>query len=311
MSHFTVLVIGAEPEKQLQPFHEFECTGTSDEFVQDIDQTAEAREEYADRTRDKNEEKKSFAAFVEGWYGYEVVPFGEQPDLEGRHKFGYVLVNEAGEAEKVVRRTNPNKQWDWYQLGGRWAGFFRLKPGATSGVVGTTGLFTAEAPAGHADAALKGEIDFEAMRIAAEGKAAERYDGIRAIIDPHLDTPLVRWDDMRNKYHGDQATLEGGIDAARKAYHAQPAVAALKKEHPFTSIEDFLGDRETYIRHAGIQSSMTFAVLKDGQWYERGSMGWFGFVADEKDSGTWIEEFGKLVSSLPDDTLLSVYDCHI
>lgn len=26
MSHFTMLVIGAEPEEQLQPYHEFECT---------------------------------------------------------------------------------------------------------------------------------------------------------------------------------------------------------------------------------------------------------------------------------------------
>lgn len=33
MSHFTVLVIGENPEKQLQPFHEYECTGIKDEHV--------------------------------------------------------------------------------------------------------------------------------------------------------------------------------------------------------------------------------------------------------------------------------------
>lgn len=307
MSHFTVLVIGAEPEKQLQPFHEFECTGTNDQYVQEIDRTEEARTEYAER-EDKSE---GLAAFIEGWYGHEVVPFGEKPDLEGRHQFGYVLVNEAGEVEKVVRRTNPNKQWDWYVLGGRWSGMFRLKPGATSGVVGSPGLFTAEAPAGYADAALKGEIDFEAMRIEAEGKAAEDYDAIRSIIEPHLATPVVPWPELRAKYLGDSPELPGGIQAARDTYHAQPAVAALSKAHPFKDIEVYLGDRATFIRHAGIQSGMTFAVVKDGQWYERGSMGWFGFVADEKDRGAWIEEFGKLVDSLPDDTLLSVYDCHI
>lgn len=46
MSHFTVLVIGPEPERQLQKFHEFECTGTDDEFVQDLDVTEEYRGEF-------------------------------------------------------------------------------------------------------------------------------------------------------------------------------------------------------------------------------------------------------------------------
>ena len=31
MSHYTVLVIGDDPEKQLAPFHEFGCTGIDDE----------------------------------------------------------------------------------------------------------------------------------------------------------------------------------------------------------------------------------------------------------------------------------------
>lgn len=35
MSHFTVLVIGPNYEEQLAPYHEFECTGCDDEYVQD------------------------------------------------------------------------------------------------------------------------------------------------------------------------------------------------------------------------------------------------------------------------------------
>jgi len=50
MSHFPVLVIGEEPVKLLQPYHEFECTGMDDEYVQDIDETEEKREEYAEAT---------------------------------------------------------------------------------------------------------------------------------------------------------------------------------------------------------------------------------------------------------------------
>jgi len=50
MSHFTVLVIGDDPERQLAPFHEFECTGTDDQYVQDIDITKEARKKYEEAT---------------------------------------------------------------------------------------------------------------------------------------------------------------------------------------------------------------------------------------------------------------------
>ena len=67
--------------------------------------------------------------------------------------------------------------------------------------------------------------------------------------------------------------------------------------------------KETYI--ARQTSISTFAVVKDGKWYEKGSMGWWACVSDEKDADVWQEEFDKLVMSLPDDTLLTLVDCHI
>lgn len=50
MSHFPVLVIGEEPVKLLQPYHEFECTGFDDEYVQDLDETQNTLLEYAEAT---------------------------------------------------------------------------------------------------------------------------------------------------------------------------------------------------------------------------------------------------------------------
>lgn len=55
----------------------------------------------------------------------------------------------------------------------------------------------------------------------------------------------------------------------------------------------------------------TFAVLKDGVWYERGEMLWFAVVKDEKEEQQWEQELKKLVEGLPDNTLVSIYDCHI
>ncbi len=62
---------------------------------------------------------------------------------------------------------------------------------------------------------------------------------------------------------------------------------------------------------ANLDELSTFAVLKDGEWFERGKMGWWGSVSNGKDVELWKSELQKLVHDLPDETLISIYDCHI
>jgi len=71
---------------------------------------------------------------------------------------------------------------------------------------------------------------------------------------------------------------------------------------PATTKEQYLRQHETF---------NTFAVLKDGQWFERGQMGWWGAVSNEKDADKWQAEFDKLLASLPPETKITVIDCHI
>lgn len=54
-----------------------------------------------------------------------------------------------------------------------------------------------------------------------------------------------------------------------------------------------------------------FAVLKSGEWYERGEMGWWACVSNEKDKDAWEEEVEKLLSNLDPDMIITVVDCHI
>ena len=54
-----------------------------------------------------------------------------------------------------------------------------------------------------------------------------------------------------------------------------------------------------------------FAVLKGGEWHEKGAMGWWGMVADKKEGEDWNVEFKRLLEGLPDDTPLTLVDCHI
>lgn len=51
--------------------------------------------------------------------------------------------------------------------------------------------------------------------------------------------------------------------------------------------------------------------MKDGKWYEKGRMGWWGMVSGEKEQDVWNKQFTALIDGLSDDTILTVVDCHI
>src|SRR4051794_35627293 len=76
---------------------------------------------------------QSFAEFIDGYYGLKVKfenAIQTADDDKDPFKYGYVLLNEAGEVIKAIDRSNPNKKWDWWQIGGRWSGLLQVKPGA-------------------------------------------------------------------------------------------------------------------------------------------------------------------------------------
>jgi len=54
-----------------------------------------------------------------------------------------------------------------------------------------------------------------------------------------------------------------------------------------------------------------FAVVKDGEWFESGKMGWWGMVSDEQDANDWKTKVGELLNGLEDTTRISMFDCHI
>lgn len=272
MSHFSVFVIGNDIEQQLAPYHEFECTGEDDQYIQDVDVTDEAKEHGLDR------------------FGLEdrTVTSLDELDLEDAHKYGYALVDADGAVVKAIKRTNPNKQWDWWVVGGRWSKFLKAKAG------------------GQFDSLRKGEIDFAGMRQEAADKAAADWDAAFVARDGK---DWITWEHMRDVLH------KGSIEAARTAYHEQPALAHMKRtkayEFSWDPLDKYLMPREEFIRRASEKAVVSFAVVKDGQWYQRGEMGWWGMVSDEKDIDAWGSQVAQLLDGLPDDTLITVVDCHI
>ena len=51
--------------------------------------------------------------------------------------------------------------------------------------------------------------------------------------------------------------------------------------------------------------------MKDGEWFESGEMGWFGMSRNDKDPDDWNAEFTKMFDALPEDTVITLVDCHV
>ncbi|EIZ2107365.1 hypothetical protein MOQ95_001900 [Salmonella enterica] len=279
MSHFTVLVIGNNPEQSLAPYHEFECTCTDDQYVQEIDITSEILADI--------KERGSVEEVVIYNFGDDSIVSDESElDLEGQHTFGYAIVRD-GELIKAVRRTNPNAKWDWYVLGGRWDGFFLHKRG-----IRTNSL-------------KKGEIDFAGMLADKAIKAKRYYEEFAAAVSGY-EFPRT-WTSVRTEIKD--------IDKAREFYKSQPAIKAIEEAGINLlfecTVEHYGNDEQEYVvRHAS-SSISPYAIIYEGNWIAKGEMGWWGISDDEVTQEQWDEKVSELIGELPDDTMLSLYDCHI
>jgi hypothetical protein len=287
MSHFTVLVIGDDVEAQLEPYNENKPVRAD---VTD-ERTKEWETEKDFSGKPFKTEYATAAAFAEEWHGDDV------------------------EDGRIFSTRNPQAKWDWWTVGGRWTGYFKLKPGA-KGKLGKSGVFDNTAEPGWADVVRVRDVDFEGMMEHEAQEAAKRFDKLESYIGKI--TPLKHtWAWLVSAEPND-------IPKMRELYWNQPQLLAVKaaawklpSNHPdasfltFLRYEDFTVGRDAYIALARKSAISTFAVVKDGKWFEKGTMGWWAVVHNEKDEEKWLEEFNKLVRGLPPETMLTVVDCHI
>jgi len=350
MSHFTVLVIGENPEDQLAPFDEnlrSEFKDKTEEYKKEYD-TESTREFYCEScsswgqqiteelfqtlkssrigriyNHKVNKDQLGMGNYykeggkyrgyytIEGnkrckgaqWFEVEEILQTTHPDpkvcFEGKIRIRKIarprkieLKNKypiykdflsqwhgIEDTDKQGYSFNPKAKWDWYQLGGRWSGFFTLKFGA-KGNHGQKSWSNENKPtqADHVDQARKRDIDFDGM-------AEEKFE------------------ELSNTYD------EFEKDVEEKGYEPGDGYFMYGIENTGDRENPIAETRKQYLNRCAAIS--TFAVLKDGEWYEKGEMGWWGCVSDEKAPDSWTDEFNNLLDSLPNDTLLSLYDCHI
>lgn len=322
MSHFTVLVVGSDYKKQLEKYWELDLK--EEDAIKDPrsvfnDKTDEYLDEYQNKTIEKVLMPDGRELFK--WDEEFLVQNPKNPlckntvipeNLEiKKYKFSElyetfdIFMTEWHGSTKLSNGRygyyyNPNAKWDWYQVGGRWNGFFKLKEGIT-GECGKPGVFgdKRESLSGRADIARKGDIDFEGMRSEYVDECYADYVKFHDIVSGR---EIPKWSEFLEKYNN--------IEEARDSYWENEVIKDLTK-NKFFDFEYFIKPKDEFLKWARNNAIATYALLYQGNWHEKGEMGWFGISSNEKNEDLWLEEFNNILDSLPDDEILTIVDCHI
>lgn len=81
--------------------------------------------------------------------------------------------------------------------------------------------------------------------------------------------------------------------------------------------DGFFAGRNTIKKRDLKEMEYPFAIVKNGEWFDKGQMGWFAMVQKPNfpykkiSQEQWVEECNKLLADVADDTMLTIVDCHI
>lgn len=172
---------------------------------------------------------------------------------------------------------NPKSKWDWYSIGGRWQGLIKAKNGVKANDPGIFGSSPYAEDDNRFDCALIKDINFTPDE--EELKHAKRYWEV--VIEG---SPLKPGEDK-----------EDFMSFRTKEYYLER-----------------YKNKETY---AKISSSfVTYAVITpDGQWHEKGQMGWWGCSSETGDESLdWDLHFKeRFIDTMSPNTVVTIVDCHI
>ena len=187
---------------------------------------------------------------------------------------------------------NPNGQWDWWQIGGRWPFQFLVKDDCTSAAIGElSSIFDGEppcdAPEGYhwVAGARKGDIAWDMMREFIRGKHTEQFLLYQAwfaageIPPEHAGSTTI--------------TQDGIVSWGQHLYYREESL-----EHYLYRLG--LSDQHLYPVPA-------FACVDAGGWNDQG---WGTSDSSEDDAQAWFKAVDDFIAKQPDEALLVSVDCH-
>lgn len=299
MSHFSVLVIGDNVEEQLEPFNEnLSVAPYVDEGCDHDNTMARALSYYAHHPeivarQNLHTDRDKLVAFLEG----ETVTFDEDG------------------ISSLTTTYNPHSKWDWWMIGGRFNQAFVIKDGVDPSRYAPLEKHWTDEETDptdsrvYSDSALLMDIDFEVMR-EQEIQDAEKAWAQYAEATRGMTPPDQTWEQFR----GAASTVE----EAREKWNNLDWVKTTRGLVGFFSdaVEVFKvhteNPYEAYMEEVrGRPVVGAYALLKDGEWFERGSMGWWGLSSNEMPTGDWNKQVQTAIDELDPHTRITMVDCHI
>lgn len=123
---------------------------------------------------------------------------------------------------------NPDSRWDWWTVGGRWTGYFRVRPeyvGHKDVINGEPGTMTeANTDEDWCDGGPKRVLDFKRTRDWKQVDEALLYSKFHKLIDGTPEAAL--WSSFIARHEADKDSYP--IEQARNEYHTQERVQALR-----------------------------------------------------------------------------------
>lgn len=282
MSHFRVLALTNDVEEALRPYNE-----QDDEFFTLKDSTKQEKK-YYEKYKDKGE---TIAEYLKK-DGYKVV--SDESEIEDCEddKRSFALVKD-GELIKCGYFCNQNAKWDWW-VDSR-DGYSRYDMSDIILKKEYEGINILNLRVKH--------IDFKAML---EKEREENRKEYRKYIEALGHQPNFKtWDMLRKEYGKDF----GKTDEEREIYWNQPDVQVyIAKITSWGNPDEYLCTEEEYANKA---TYPFYTVVANGEWFERGEMGWFGIDSNVKDPSVFNENFERILSEVAPETEVHIVDCHI
>jgi len=275
MSHFTVLVVGENVEELLQPYHEYECTDVDDEYVEIVEITDSVREDYQTSKCScyKNKESgKIYGAFDEMFY--------REPTIDEKNKI------EESDSFSTIRTCEGISFWrkDWNNTGYDTVRVHYLPEGYEE-------IWATYEQRMSFEDYLKHEEEFsefsELNQLHYMGYIKDKETSQIKVYDKT--NPNSKWDwwVIGGRWSNKLKTLNN------------------------TQGNQFYKKEINYAKSFTDEEWPTFAVVFNGEWIQKGEMGWWGITTDAKEQEKWNQEFKKIWDSIDENELITLVDCHI
>lgn len=184
---------------------------------------------------------------------------------------------------------NPNGQWDWYSLGGRWPDVLLVSSQCKEYSLGECDWAHREPPEGYkwVSAARKKDIAWNAMRSWRKSMAIKEFEMLKTAFETKT----------RPEGYFFQVREDGVRSPSGRVYLS--------------------GDtQESFLERCGIDDSdlrypdCFYYYISDGKWISCDE--YSGYEENDEDHNEeWHNAMHKFIDSLSDDTVLAVVDCHM